>query len=51
MSNLKIMNEAWLGLDEVEKQGLINPFDIIDWDSNDAPYKLSLLMIVTGKPS
>jgi len=38
------MNEAWLGLDEVEKQGLINPFDIIDWDDNDASYKLSWLM-------
>jgi len=44
MSDLKIMNEAWLGLNEVEKQGLINPFDIIDWDANDAPYKLSWLM-------
>jgi hypothetical protein len=44
MSNLKLMNEAWLGLEEVEKECLINPFEIIDWDANDAPYKLSWLM-------
>jgi len=44
MSELKQINKAWLGLNGIDENKIINPFDIINWDDKDAPYRLTWLM-------
>lgn len=44
MSKLKQIDEAWLGLDDIDESTLFNPMSLIDFNANDFQYKLTWLM-------
>ena len=45
MNNLKNIDEAWLNLDDVNKDELINPFQMVSL--NDEDYHLRLIWLMT----
>ena len=44
-NNLKNIDEAWLNLDDVKKEDLINPFEMVSF--NDEDYHLRLIWLMT----
>lgn len=44
MSELKTINEAWLGLEEVDESTLFNPLNFIDFADDDYPHRLLWMM-------
>src|SRR6056300_1252945 len=43
-NNLKNIDEAWLNLDDVKKEDLINPFEMVSFNDEDYHLRLSWLM-------
>ena len=44
MSELKKIEDAWLNLDDVNTDYLINPFDVVNFNEDDAHYRTLWLM-------
>ena len=44
MSELKNIEDAWLNLDDVNTDNLINPFDVVNFNKDDAHYRTLWLM-------